>query len=652
MIDPSTTSNYENFSIKTLFLDWNIDLNKKCIQASAYYDFSRRTAESNNQQIVMDMENQKIHRISNLVNGRDLEYKVTSITPDFMGNSLSIQLDEDNKPINIRIDYEIHDDSSAINWMTSEQTSFKKSPFMYTQCQAIHARSIVPCMDSPGSKIEKIFGRMSCPDENIKILMAAIEEDENLMKSIIGLFPSNSIENTIHKNMKNISYFQLPQPTPSYLLAAVAGEMKSIEISYRSKVWAEPDLVEKYAKELTVLPNYLDTAESLLIKYPWGRYDVVVLPPSFPYGGMENPCLSFLTPTIFAEDKSLMSVVAHEIAHSWSGNYMTNINWEHFWLNEGVTRYIENIVVSKVFCENYPNHNFQQVRDFLTYDGYHILDLFIKRTVDSESDEKLKKEKSLLTKLKIDVKNIDPDDTVSPVPYEKGQLFLRLLEQELFENNYKLFLEFLKGSFLKADYHDRYMFSEKFVNALLHHFPETDQKKKKQIEELCEIIEREGHFKIDLLKLNLVLEAQCQTLLTDLMNCESEKEIDSFTSQFKSLMTSQKILLTHLLVKAGSKFGQMKYLRMNKSFDLESNRNSEIRFNWIIVGLNNDVSVAMDMGEEMVRQQGRMKYSLSLFRAMAQFDEGKGRNRAMKILKDIEKCLHPIALKKIHEILG
>lgn len=186
---------------------------------------------------------------------------------------------------------------------------------MMMQCEAIHARSLFPCQDTPAVKTP-YSATVTAPSWCIA-LMSALQQGEG----------------ECDLSLRTVKWSQ-PVPVPSYLVALAAGELESREISPRVKVWAEPSVVDSAAFEFSETEAFLSTAESLTLPYVWGRYDVLCLPPSFPYGGMENPCLTFATPTLLAGDKSLADVIAHEIAHSWTGNLVTNCTWEHFWLNE------------------------------------------------------------------------------------------------------------------------------------------------------------------------------------------------------------------------------------------------------------------------------------------------------------------------------
>ena len=228
----------------------------------------------------------------------------------------------------MRIQYASSPQASGLQWLTPEQTAGKRSPFMYSQAQSLHARSFVPLQDTP--RIRSTYGASVRVPPDLVAVMAAAGDAANARGA-------------------TAFRFQMPQPIPSYLIAIAVGDLEFRPTGPRTGVWAEPAVLEAAAWEFGDAEEMLRRSEALYGAYRWGRYDVLVLPPSFPFGGMENPRLTFLTPTLIAGDKSLVGVLAHELAHSWSGNLVTNATWRDGWLNEGFTTYFERRIMEAVY---------------------------------------------------------------------------------------------------------------------------------------------------------------------------------------------------------------------------------------------------------------------------------------------------------------
>ncbi len=258
-----------------------------------------------------------------------LNFQVSDSVPD-IGSKLTIDLPtKTDGKLTLLVKYKTSPEASALQWLTAEQTMGKKHPYLFSQCQAIHARSILPCQDTPAVKFT--YNAVLKHPEELTGLMSAIR-----LSSSGG-----------------ITKFEQTVPIPSYLLAIAVGALVSRDVGPRSKVWAEAEQIEEAAEEFSGTDQFLKTAESICGPYVWKQYDLLVLPPSFPFGGMENPCLTFVTPTVIAGDKSLVDVVAHEISHSWTGNLVTNQNFEHFWLNEGFTVFVEGKIVGRLHGDKF-----------------------------------------------------------------------------------------------------------------------------------------------------------------------------------------------------------------------------------------------------------------------------------------------------------
>lgn len=333
---------------------------------------------------------------------------MTDPVPD-IGSKLTIDLPtKTDGEVVLVIHYKTAPSASGLQWLSAEQTSGKKHPFVFSQCQAIHARSIVPCQDSPSVKFT--YNATVRHNPELTALMSAIR---------LG-------------NETGVTRFEQTVPIPSYLLAIAVGDLYSKRVGPRSHVWAEKSVVDEAAEEFSDTEAFIETAEAICGPYLWKIYDLLVMPKSFPFGGMENPCLTFVTPTVLAGDKSLVDVVAHEISHSWTGNLVTNANFEHFWLNEGFTVFTEQKIIGRLRGNQY--------RDFHALHGLSEL----KDTINNQL-----KDEPELTKLVVDLSNVGPDDAFSTVPYMKGSTFLRYLEDlfggpDLFEPFLKKYLDKFK----------------------------------------------------------------------------------------------------------------------------------------------------------------------------------------------------------------
>eukprot|EP00178_Gracilaria_changii_P015912 TRINITY_DN4472_c0_g1_i3.p1 TRINITY_DN4472_c0_g1~~TRINITY_DN4472_c0_g1_i3.p1 ORF type:complete len:450 (+),score=43.73 TRINITY_DN4472_c0_g1_i3:146-1495(+) len=316
-----------------------------------------------------------------------------------VGGMLSIQVPQCDSPtFQVCVSYETDGcgggspAGGACDWLTPEQAAGQ--PFMFTQAQAIHARSIFPCQDTPAVKSPyTAIVSVLPPYHNLCVVMSA----QRVASATDD--PEGSAR------------FHCAVPIPSYLFALACGSLESRPLSSRCKVWAQPGVIESAANEFANVEQMLCAAEDLAGPYVWGRYDILVLPASFPYGGMENPMLTFVTPTLLSGDRSLVSVIIHEIAHSWAGNLVSCRDSCHFWMNEGFTVKLERRILSKMYGPG--------VEGLDAIAGRQSLDDYFASVGEHH------KTTSLVTKLK---NGEDPDDYFSCVAYEKGYNFLLWIE--------------------------------------------------------------------------------------------------------------------------------------------------------------------------------------------------------------------------------
>jgi leukotriene-A4 hydrolase len=307
-----------------------------------------------------------------------------------LGSKLTVHLPAGTTKV--RIAYATRPEATGLQWVEPAQTAGGKHPFLYTQAQAIHARSFVPLQDTPQVRFT-YDATIHTPTELTAVMAAEFDG----------------------KSRKDGSFeFRMPQPIPSYLLALAIGDLAFQPMSDRTGIWAEPSVLRKAAWEFADTEKMVQKAEALYGAYRWGRYDVLVLPPSFPWGGMENPRLTFATPSVIAGDRSLVSLVAHELAHSWSGNLVTNATWRDAWLNEGFTTYFEGRIMEAVYGAARADMERGISQD----------DLRASLAAATPADQEL-------GRLTPDLRGRDPDDGFGSVPYDKGALFLRNIEQRL-----------------------------------------------------------------------------------------------------------------------------------------------------------------------------------------------------------------------------
>ncbi len=304
------------------------------------------------------------------------------------GSELTVDLPEGADRARVR--YRTSPDASGLQWLSPEQTS-GSHPFLYTQSQAIHARTWIPCQDSPAVRVT--FDATVRVPPPLRAVMAA--RDVTAPDAAPGAFR-----------------YSMTRSIPSYLIALAVGDLAFGSIGPRTGIWAEPAMLERAVAEFADMEAMLTTAERLYGPYRWERYDLLVLPPSFPFGGMENPMLTFATPTILAGDRSLVSLVAHELAHSWSGNLVTNATWSDFWLNEGFTTYVERRIMEQVFSVDRARMEWVL--------GRQDLEAEIADTLKDKPGDQI---------LVVDLTGRDPDDAFSNIPYEKGSHLLLLLER-------------------------------------------------------------------------------------------------------------------------------------------------------------------------------------------------------------------------------
>ncbi len=365
-------------------LRWDVDFDARRLRGEATLDFGAPVSGL----LELDTKGLELEHVT--VEGRPLPWNLAPEEP-ILGQRLRLDLPPGTRQVLMR--YATAPGAAALQWLTPAQTEGKRHPYLFSHCQPIHARSLLPVQDTPAARVSY------CAEITVPEALTAV-----MSAGPTGLVPGP-------RPGTRTFGFDMPQPIPPYLLALAVGDLASRELSPRSRVWAEPATVEAAAWEFAGIEDMIRTAEDLFGPYEWDRFDMLVLPPSFPYGGMENPRMTFLTPTLLAGDRSLVDVVSHELAHSWTGNLVTNASMDHFWLNEGFTVWADRRIQEALHGA-----------DKAAFD-WAIGEAGLARALERFGPD------SPFTRLRTDLAGLDPDDAYSLVPYEKGARLLALLER-------------------------------------------------------------------------------------------------------------------------------------------------------------------------------------------------------------------------------
>ncbi|TPX57955.1 leukotriene-A4 hydrolase [Powellomyces hirtus] len=612
--DANSFANTDEIRITHSHLSLAVDFDKRILEGSVTH--TAKVVGKSVTEFVLDTSYLDIQQITLLgkeqEEGQTLKFELATRDEKF-GSRLTIHFSEAvaaETVVQVCIKYATTDKCTALQWLTPSQTVGKKLPYLFSQCQAIHARSMVPISDTPGVKIT--YSADITGPANLRVLMSAVRTGEETVGD------------------KKIFRFSQETSIPSYLIALAVGNLASIPIGPRSTVWSEPEVIEAAAWEFAGTEEFIATGESLLTPYDWGIYDLLVLPASFPYGGMENPCLTFVTPTLLAGDRSLVDVVAHEIAHSWFGNLVTTQNWEHFWLNEGFTVFLERKIVGRL--------QGQPVLEFDAIIGLKALTESVEHYDDIKRPE--------FTCLCPRLENEDPDEAFSSVPYEKGFNFLFYLEKEL--GGPAVFEPYLKAHVTK--------FAHKSINTndfktFLYEFYQ-DQEGKTAI---LNAVDWEAWFhKPGMPPVTNVfddsLAKACQQLADEWDAARDQEKPNIDKSSWEQFSSSQKVMfLEKLLQKPSLPHSHLAHFA--ELYNMPAIQNAEIRFRWQWLCLQAAYTPIFSQVATFLGQVGRMKFVRVLYRALDKCG-AEGKEVAKQTFLKNRSFYHPICAAMVAKDLG
>lgn len=607
--DNHSYSNIRQIRTKHLHLDLDINFENKTVYGIARHKMENFGADT----AIFDIKGLDIQKVTiGKGNEKETNFMIGQWDKDsILGQPLLVNITPETEYINIY--YETTDKTEAIDWLSPELTAGKEHPYMYTQGQAILTRSWIPLQDSPAYRLT-YSAKVKVP----KDLMAVM-----------------SAENPKEKSDNGIYEFQMNQPIPCYLIALAVGNLTYRKLGSTCGVYSEPQMIYSCAHEFTDLPKMIRTAEKLYGKYQWEQYDLIVLPYSFPFGGMENPRLTFVSPTLLAGDRSLVSVVAHELAHSWSGNLVTNGSWDDFWLNEGFTVYFENRIMESLYGKEISDMlaliEFQELQDEL---------LLINNSKHPED-----------TKLKLKLAGRNPDEGMTDIAYVKGAFFLKTLEREVGREKFDVFMK---------SYFKRYAFktisTETFVDYLNKNLLEPNE----ITFNTDEWIYKEG-IPQNCIQLNSPRFEQVQLLADrfaageDIFKKEvkyvkvkgrkKKKKIVNELTRDKYVTQEWQAFIRRLPEEVNPE-----YMRnLDKHLHFKSWGNAEVAMEWYVLGINSDYTDIRPNMERFLMKVGRRKYLAPIYFELAKTPDNK--KWAKAVFEKAKNNYHYVSRTSIQEIL-
>ncbi len=585
-IDPHSHTDPKQGRVRSIDIHWLVDFDSRRLRGQVILSLEgTRTG-------VLDLDTRDlvIGRITD-INGSELAWELSE-NDAILGRRLRIELPEGSP--SVTIEYETSPQASALQWLKPANTAGRRHPYLFSQCQPHHARSMLPLQDSASVRF-RYHATVDVPKPLVAVMSAAPGE-----RSVTadGRFRYD---------------FEMPQAIPGYLLALAVGNLANVDLGPRSRVYTEPEMLEAAAWEFESVDSMLRKAEELFGPYRWERYDFLVMPPAFPYGGMENPRLTFLTPSLLAGDRSLVNVLAHELAHSWTGNLVTNATMNDFWLNEGFTVWAE-----------------RRILESLEGEEAAALAAAIGRSELAAAIEEFGAD-SPLTRLKTDLEGIDPDEVYSVVPYEKGFLFVALLERTVGRAR--------MDEFLRA-YMDRFEFTsittEDFLAFLEKELPGVPEKMqaRRWIYEPG-IPENEPVFSsVRRDELQRLGEGFAEGLRPD--PAEAKKwRVDEWLVWFSALP---------------QKLSTADCDWLEDTFAFNESGNAEILCKWLVIAANSSYEKSYPKIREFLGTFGRMKFLKPLYKAL--YENPDTRELALSLFHEYEELYHPIAAAGLRQILG
>ncbi len=572
-------------------LDLAVDFASRRIGGTATLDIERRPDAK---QIVLDSKGLEIESITD-AEGEPLQWQVGAAHEHF-GSPLAIALRPDTKRIAIR--YKSAPEAGALQWLTPAQTAGKQRPYLFSQGQAIENRTWIPTQDSPG--IRQSWEAVIRVPAGLTAVMSAPRSAEPITQGGESVFS-----------------FKMPHSVASYMIAIGVGDLAFQPLGPRSGVWTEPSMLKAAAAELGDTEKMIDSAEALFGPYLWGRFDMLVLPPSFPFGGMENPTLTFLTPTFIAGDRSLVSLVAHELAHSWSGNLSTNATWADFWLNEGTTTYATYRIMEAIYgkeraAQQYALGFASLMKEIDSIGGMNHPD----------------------TRLHLDLEGRNPDEGLTEIAYEKGAAFLRTIESIVGRERFDAWL---KGWFNRHRFEP--VTSAIFLADIRDHLVDGDKELERKLM-LDDWVYKPG------IPSNVVRPDPKAFAQVDAAVQSFVAGNPANAAAWNGWTTDERLRFLNNLPR---KLPKPRLEQLNAALKLNETRNNEVLYAWLDLAVANRFDPAVSALERFLTTQGRRKFVRPLIEALAK-DQQWGRPIAQRVYRQARASYHPITQRDLDRL--
>ncbi|MES2589014.1 MAG: M1 family metallopeptidase [Bacteroidota bacterium] len=594
--DAHSYANLNEIQTKHLHLDLEVNFENKSIYGIARHELINKGTDT----AIFDIKGLEIQRVTIGKEGKEENTGyVIGQEDEILGAPLSVEIDSNTTFVNIY--YKTTDKSGALDWLDPQLTAGKKHPYLYTQGQAILTRTWIPTQDSPSNRI-------------------TYSADVKVPKELMALM---SATNPTEKSETGEYHFEMKQPIPVYLIALAVGDLEYKKLGNKCGVYTEPSMLQDVAWEFADLRKMIMAAEQLYGKYQWEQYDVIVLPYSFPFGGMENPRLTFANPTLIAGDRSLISVIAHELAHSWSGNLVTNATWDDFWLNEGFTVYFENRIMESIYGK--------EVADILALIEFQELENEIVEISGGDHPED--------TYLKLALNGRDPDDGMTSIAYVKGAFFLKTLEEKVGRAKFDVFMK---------KYFDHYKFQTVTTEIFEKYLTENLLKPNGVDFNTKEWLYEKG------------IPKNCVKIVSprfkDVENIADE--VSAGKNIFKKkknqqVITREKYVTQEWLAfirKLPRNLSVKQLALLDEKLNFKGSGNAEIMTEWFVLGIEAGYKDIRPEMEKFLMKVGRRKFILPIYKTLAKTKDNL--SFAKSVYKKARPYYHSVSQKTMDDLLG